>query len=119
MVRLGDVVDQVLTRHDYPEPVGRLLGELFVLAATLAGGLKFDGTFGLQIRSDGPVSLMLADCANDGAMRGYARYDDAEVAADVRQRRRGPARSRPSGVHGRRDQAGQAYQGIVELNGPA
>ena len=64
VVRLGDLVDQVLTRHDYPEPVGRLLGELFVLAATLAGGLKFDGTFSLQIRSDGPVSLMLADCTN-------------------------------------------------------
>jgi molecular chaperone Hsp33 len=117
VVRLGDLVDRVLTRHDYPEPVGRLLGELFVLAATLAGGLKFNGTFSLQIRSDGPVSLMLADCTNDGAMRGYARYDDARVAA-------------ASGTDvatllgdGRlaftvdQNQLGQAYQGIVELSG--
>jgi molecular chaperone Hsp33 len=117
VVRLGDLVDRVLTRHDYPEPVGRLLGELFVLAATLAGGLKFNGTFSLQIRSDGPVSLMLADCTNDGAMRGYARYDDARVAA-------------ASGTdvatllgNGRlaftvdQNQLGQAYQGIVELSG--
>jgi molecular chaperone Hsp33 len=118
VVRLGDLVDRVLTRHDYPEPVGRLLGELFVLAATLAGGLKFNGTFSLQIRSDGPVSLMLADCTNDGAMRGYARYDDAQVAAasgnDVEALL----------GHGHlaftvdQNQAGQAYQGIVELNGP-
>jgi molecular chaperone Hsp33 len=118
VVRLGDLVDRVLTRHDYPEPVGRLLGELFVLAATLAGGLKFDGTFSLQIRSDGPVSLMLADCTNEGAMRGYARYDEARVAAasggDV------------EALLGRghlaftvdQNQAGQAYQGIVELSGP-
>lgn len=118
VVRLGDLVDQVLTRHDYPEPVGRLLGELFVLAATLAGGLKFNGTFSLQIRSDGPVSLMLADCTNDGAMRGYARYDEAAVAAaegnDV------------EALLGRghlvftvdQNEAGQAYQGIVELTGP-
>jgi molecular chaperone Hsp33 len=118
VVRLGDLVDQVLTRHDYPEPVGRLLGELFVLAATLAGGLKFDGTFSLQIQSDGPVSLMLADCTNDGAMRGYARYDEARVAE-------------ASGTdvetllgNGRlaftvdQNQLGQAYQGIVELSGP-
>jgi molecular chaperone Hsp33 len=117
VVRLGDLVDRVLTRHDYPEPVGRLLGELFVLAATLAGGLKFNGTFSLQIRSDGPVSLMLADCTNEGAMRGYARYDDARVAA-------------ASGTdvatllgNGRlaftvdQNQLGQAYQGIVELSG--
>ena len=118
VVRLGDLVDQVLTRHDYPEPVGRLLGELFVLAATLAGGLKFNGTFSLQIQSDGPVSLMLADCTNEGAMRGYARYDEARLArisgSDV-QALLG---------HGRlaftvdQNQLGQAYQGIVELSGP-
>jgi molecular chaperone Hsp33 len=118
VVRLGDLVDRVLTRHDYPEPVGRLLGELFVLAATLAGGLKFDGTFSLQIRSDGPVSLMLADCTNEGAMRGYARYDDARVAA--------APRGDVEALLGRghlaftvdQNQAGQAYQGIVELSGP-
>jgi molecular chaperone Hsp33 len=118
VVRLGALVDRVLTRHDYPEPVGRMLGELFVLAATLAGGLKFNGTFSLQIQSDGPVSLMLADCTNEGAMRGYARYDEARLA-------------RTSGTdvqallgHGRlaftvdQNQLGQAYQGIVELSGP-
>jgi molecular chaperone Hsp33 len=118
VVRLGALVDRVLTRHDYPEPVGRMLGELFVLAATLAGGLKFNGTLSLQIQSDGPVSLMLADCTNEGAMRGYARYDEARLA-------------RMSGTdvhallgHGRlaftvdQNQLGQAYQGIVELSGP-
>jgi molecular chaperone Hsp33 len=118
VVRLGALVDRVLTRHDYPEPVGRMLGELFVLAATLAGGLKFNGTFSLQIQSDGPVSLMLADCTNEGAMRGYARYDEARLAET-------------SGTdveallgHGRlaftvdQNQLGQAYQGIVELSGP-
>jgi molecular chaperone Hsp33 len=118
VVRLGALVDLVLTRHDYPEPVGRMLGELFVLAATLAGGLKFNGTFSLQIQSDGPVSLMLADCTNEGAMRGYARYDEARLAqtngTDV-QALLG---------HGRlaftvdQNQLGQAYQGIVELSGP-
>jgi molecular chaperone Hsp33 len=117
VVRLGNLVDRVLTRHDYPEPVGRLLGELLVLAATLAGALKFDGTFSLQIRSDGPISLMLADCTNDGAMRGYARYDEARVAA---------APGRDAGAllgNGRlaftvdQNESGQAYQGIVELSG--
>ena len=117
VVRLGALVDRVLTRHDYPEPVGRLLGELLVLAATLAGALKFNGTFSLQIRSDGPVSLMLADCTNDGAMRGYARYDDAGVAE---------APGTDAGTllgNGQlafpvdQNQSGQAYQGIVELSG--
>jgi molecular chaperone Hsp33 len=117
VVRLGALVDRVLTRHDYPEPVGRLLGELLVLAATLAGALKYSGTFSLQIRSDGPVSLMLADCTNDGAMRGYARYDDARVAEAA------STDARALLGHGRlaytvdQNQSGQAYQGIVELTG--
>ena len=111
VVRLGALVDQVLTRHDYPEPVGRLLGELFVLAATLAGGLKFNGTFSLQIRSDGPVSLMLADCTNDGAMRGYARYDDARVAAASSSDVAGPARPRPSRADRRPEPGGASLPG--------
>ena len=81
LIRLGDTVDVVLTRHDYPPAVSRLLGEMFVLAATLAGGLKFKGTFSLQTRSDGPISLMVADCTHDGGMRGYAKFDAAAVAA--------------------------------------
>ena len=117
VVRLGGLIDRVLTRHDYPDPVGRLLGELLVLAATLAGALKFNGTFSLQIRSDGPVSLMLADCTNDGAMRGYARYDEARLAE--------AASSDAAALLGNgrlaftvdQNQSGQAYQGIVELSG--
>ena len=117
VVRLGDLVDRVLTRHDYPEPVGRLLGELFVLTATLAGGLKFDGTFSLQIRSDGPVSLMLADCTNDGAMRGYARYDHARVAQASGTDVKSLLGNGRLAFTVDQNQLGQAYQGIVELSG--
>ena len=73
----------MLKAHDYPPPVSDLLGELLVLAGALAGGLKFDGRFSLQIRGDGPVRLLVADCTNDGEMRGYASFDA--------ERRRQPA----------------------------
>ena len=83
--RLGDAVDDLLNRHDYPEPVAELLGEALALSATLAGALKFDGIFTLQIQGDGPVSLLLADVqTKDGAeryvVRGYAKYDDEALA---------------------------------------
>ena len=94
LVRLGALVDRVLTRHDYPAPVSRLLGELFVLAATLAGGLKFKGTFSLQVRSAGPVSLMIADCTNDGRCAAMPSSMPPAVAAapwrPPRPARRGP-----------------------------
>lgn len=117
LIRLGDTVDVVLTRHDYPPAVSRLLGEMFVLAATLAGGLKFNGTFSLQTRSDGPISLMVADCTHDGAMRGYAKFDAEAVAASS-------DRSVPAllgkghfAVTVDQDQQAVAYQGLVELEG--
>lgn len=79
-VRLGSTLDRVLEAHAYPEPVSRLLGQLLVLAGGLAGGLKFDGMFSLQVRGDGPVGFMVADCTNHGRMRGYASFDARGIA---------------------------------------
>lgn len=80
-VRLGQAVDNVLTRHAYPAPVSILLGEALALTAALAGALKFDGTFSTQIQGDGPIRLLLADYTTDGALRGYAGFDAEAIAA--------------------------------------
>ncbi len=81
LVRLGPLVDSILGKHDYPEPVAEMLGELLALAAVLAGALKFDGVFSVQTQSNGPVRFMVADVTTDGAMRGYAQYDKTRIAA--------------------------------------
>lgn len=115
LVRLGATLDQVLTRHDYPALVAHLLGELFVLAAALAGGLRFKGTFSLQAKSDGPVSLMIADYTHDGAMRGYATFDpDAITASSETGGLLGQGRLALTVDQGER---GTTYQSIVELTG--
>lgn len=115
LVRLGDALDRILTRHDYPLPVGQLLGELLVLAAALAGGLRFKGTFSLQAKGSGPVSLLLADYTHDGAMRGYARFDPERIEAgsDIAALL-GDGRLAITVDQG---DAGAAYQSIVELTG--
>lgn len=81
LVRLGPAADSILSRHAYPEAVATLLGETLVLAAVLAGALKYDGVFTLQVRGDGPVNLMVADVTSAGALRGYARFDAARLGA--------------------------------------
>lgn len=127
MVRLGAQVDAVLTRHDYPEPVARMLGEALALSALLAGALKYDGVFTLQIQSDGPISLLVADVTSDGHLRGYAQFDADRFAAAAAARAQtgaGIDRSVP-GLLGAGylaftvDQATntERYQGIVELTG--
>jgi molecular chaperone Hsp33 len=81
LVRLGVLADALLTRHDNPDVVTRLHGKALALAAGLAGGLKFRGSFSLQAKGDGPVSLLLADCTEAGALRGYARVSEAAQEA--------------------------------------
>ncbi len=124
LVRLGPVVDTVLTRHHYPGPVAGLLGELLALAGTLSSLLKYEGTFTLQTKGDGPVRLMVADVTSEGELRGYAEVDPAglETALSAEGGEETPevARWLGSGYMAFTvDLApdGERYQGIVELSG--
>jgi molecular chaperone Hsp33 len=73
--RLGPTLDDILTKHDYPAPVGKLLGEAIVLTTLLGSSLKFDGRFILQTQTDGPVSFLIVDFQAPDRLRAYARYD--------------------------------------------
>jgi molecular chaperone Hsp33 len=75
LVRLGVLADALLTRHDNHEVVTRLAGEALALVAALASALKFRGSFSMQAKGDGPVGMLLADCTDTGALRGYARAE--------------------------------------------
>lgn len=79
LTRLGPALDEVLTKHDYPAPVGKLLGEAIVLATLLGSSLKFDGRFILQTQTDGPVSFLIVDFQAPDRLRAYARYDAARL----------------------------------------
>jgi molecular chaperone Hsp33 len=123
LVRLGPLVDEVLRRHDYPPEVATLLAEMLALAAGLSSLLKYQGIFTLQVKGDGPVSLMVVDATSGGDLRGYASYDVERLA-----RRAGEA-GRPHAPVPRLlgqgylaftvDQGShtERYQGIVELDG--
>jgi molecular chaperone Hsp33 len=75
LTRLGPALDDILTKHDYPAPVGKLLGEAIVLATLLGSSLKFDGRFILQTQTDGPVSFLIVDFQAPDRLRAYARFD--------------------------------------------
>ncbi|SUS06778.1 33 kDa chaperonin [Candidatus Defluviicoccus seviourii] len=79
LVRLGPVVRSVVAHHGYPPAVTALMAETLALAAVLASALKYDGVFTLQLRGDGPLSLVVVDITSAGDMRGYARCDEAAI----------------------------------------
>lgn len=80
VVRLGAAVDEILTRHAYPEAVANLLGEACALAALVGSSLKIEGRLIVQAQGDGPVSYVVCDYDSEGSLRGYCRYDETRVA---------------------------------------
>ena len=80
LVRLGPLADALITRHDNPPVVAALLGQALALTAGLAAALKFRGSFSLQAKGEGALSMLLADCTDGGALRGYARADSDRLA---------------------------------------
>ncbi len=69
----------VLERQAYPPAVRDLLGEALAAVALLSATIKIDGSLQLQVRGDGPVSLLLVDATAQGTLRGLAHWK-GEVA---------------------------------------
>jgi molecular chaperone Hsp33 len=117
VVRLGPALDDILSRHDYPAPISKLLGEAIVLTVLLGASLKFEGRFILQTKTDGPVRMLVVDYRSPGQVRACAQFDAAAV---------GDASSKSAGeLMGRghlamtidQGQDMNRYQGLVALAG--
>jgi molecular chaperone Hsp33 len=119
LVRLGPLLDEVLSAHAYPAPIARILSEALTLTALLGAMLKnAGGQLTLQAQTEaGIIDLLVCDYKG-GELRGYVRFDKERLA---------DAPSLPSlfALFGKGylaitfDQAvsGERYQGIVPLEG--
>ena len=124
LASVGGPATSILDRHGYPDAVAGLQAEAMAIAACLSTFMKFDGVFTLQAKGDGYVKTLLADMTSDGALRGYAAFDEEnapQIGVDMIS---GMSASVPallgSGyVAFTVDQGGEngRYQGIVELSG--
>lgn len=81
IVRIGETVSNILNRHNYPQPVARLLAEALALTALLGVALKFEGKLSLQTKSDGPCDMLVVDYMSTGTLRAYAHFDADAIAA--------------------------------------
>src|SRR5271155_4450676 len=120
IVRLGTAVDTILTNHDYPPPVAKLLGEAIVLTIMLGSSLKFEGRFILQTQSDGPVRMLVVDFTSPGKVRACARFDADRVAAAIAANAAEPGKLLGHGHLAMTIDQGpemSRYQGLVPLEG--
>ncbi|HDZ56489.1 MAG TPA: Hsp33 family molecular chaperone HslO [Pseudomonas xinjiangensis] len=112
LVSLDQSYREVLAKHEYPESVKALLGEMLAAAVLLSTAIKFDGLLILQARSSGPLSMLMVECSSAQEVRGIARYADDITGESL-------SALMPDGVLAITidpDQ-GQRYQGIVALEG--
>jgi molecular chaperone Hsp33 len=119
VVRVGPLLDQVLSAHDYPAPIARILSEALTLTALLGSTLKdVGGQLTMQAQTEaGVIDLMVCDYRG-GELRGYVRFD-AERLAEV------PIVPTLETLFGKgylaitfdQEVSGERYQGIVPLEG--
>lgn len=104
----------LLSRADYPDFACELLGEFLAAGVILAGSLKFDGRLVLQAKSEGPVSLVMAEADSKRNYRGYIQASgipDLANAAFSERLRKGILAITIE------PEKGERYQGIVPLDG--
>lgn len=118
-VRLGPVLEEVLSAHDYPPAIRDLLAHALTVCALMGGLLKQQGNqLTMQAQTDrGVVELLVCDY-RQGELRGYAKFDPERLEQL-------PAHPSLSDLFGQGHLAitfdlqssGERYQGIVPLEG--
>jgi molecular chaperone Hsp33 len=114
IVQLDAVWREIAGRADYPPGVRKLLGEAIAATTLFAGELKMPGNLSIQLRSQGAVPLLYAECTRDGRVRGLARWRDPvaptlaidELGADAML-----------AITIEREAGNQRYQGLVPVEG--
>lgn len=82
LVRLQDVSTTIISQHDYPKPIAKILAEFLAAGATLAGLLKYEGVFTLQTKTSGPLSLAVIDVTHQGNLRGYVQFKADQITPE-------------------------------------
>jgi len=84
-VHLDATWEQIRARAEYPAAVAELLGEAAAAAALFTGHAKVDGRLSVQLRGDGPLRTLFAECTASGTLRGIAQVEeDIAPARDLR-----------------------------------
>lgn len=118
IVRLGPVLDVILSRHAYPPRLARMLSEALVLTTLLGSMLRGEGLLTLQAQAKGAVVDLLVCDWRAGKLRGYLRHDPVRLG----RLGRNPSLKALFGqgylaITLEQTASAERYQGIVPLEG--
>lgn len=115
-VQLDQTLAQLLAQQpDYTQAERVLLGESVVASVLLTRTIKLKGRVALQARSEKALRLLVAECTNDGDVRGVVELDES-----ITEEQLVPLAPLMAGGYlavALLPDAGERYQGIVPLDG--
>lgn len=116
-VHLDDTWAQVRARlDDQPAAVTELLGEAMAASALFTGHAKIDGRLSVQLRGDGPLRALFAECTAAGTLRGITQVTDgAPLPRDLRDLGAGAILAITIENPGGAGREPMRYQGLVAL----
>ncbi|WP_187770613.1 Hsp33 family molecular chaperone HslO [Cognatilysobacter lacus] len=90
-VRLDETWRHIRERDQYPPAAMTLLGQACAAAALFTGHAKVDGRLSVQMRSDGAIRTLFAECTAAGTLRGIVQLseDAGDVSSDLHDLGRG------------------------------
>ena len=116
LISADKTVSDIWNKHDYPAALHPLFQEAVLVALALSAGIKYQGVFSLQIKGNGPVSLLYVDVTTDKKVRGYMAFDEKSDFKDKKTLTdlfgKGQLIFSVAGL------GQEPYQGVVALNHP-
>ena len=110
LVQLSKSYQETIDKHNYPQGVRTLLGELMAAACLLTATIKFEGDITVQLQGDGPVAYMSMNGNHNQEMRGIARLTENTELLGLK-----PLIGKGNMIITIRPKNAEAYQGIVAL----
>jgi molecular chaperone Hsp33 len=117
LVHLDAAWRALIEHREYPNAIRGVLGEAVAASLLLAATIKFDGVLSLQLRGDGFVHLMLAQCTSGLGVRGLARYQEPAGGGGPQTGINDLIGAGNLTVTLETDNGAQRYQGIVPISG--
>lgn len=82
IVRLDETCQTIQETHHYPPNLAKTLNEFALAATLLRDSIKIEGSLTIQLRTQGALKLIMADCMADRRVRAISEYDANELQAN-------------------------------------
>jgi molecular chaperone Hsp33 len=76
LVSLDQAWQEIRRRDAYPAALAGLLGEAAAAAALLTGHVKVEGRLSIQLKGQGALRTLFAECTRQGTVRGLALWQE-------------------------------------------